>query len=299
MTKRRVLVTGATGFIGAHALAPLRRRGFEIHTLGRSTPRHLVARHHPGDLFDREAVARAVEAAQATHLLHLAWSVEPGQYWRSARNLDWVAASLALARAFAASGGQRLIAAGTCAEYRWGDPVLHEHRTPCDPATLYGACKDALRRVLVPFGQSAGLSVGWGRVFYLFGPGEPPGRLVGDALRALRAGETFATTHGRQRRDFLHVADVAEAFAALLDSAAQGPVNIGSGAAVPVRQVIECLARRLGAEARVAFGARPLSPDEPDTIEAAVDRLRDEVGFRPRFGLAAGLADTAGTASLS
>ena len=289
---RRVLITGGSGFIGRQTLEPLHALGFEVHAIGRSPVPGATL--HPADLLDAASVRSIVTDLRASHLLHLAWYVEPGAYWHSPRNLDWLAASLLLARAFVDAGGRRIVAAGTCAEYAWGTPVLHEETTPCIPATLYGASKDALRRALVAFGDAAGVSVAWARLFFLYGPGEAPGRLVSDAIRTLAAGGPFQTSHGRQRRDFIHVADAAQAFAALLDSTVQGPVNIASGTAVPVRSVLEHVARHTGGLDRIDFGARTLAASEPDTIEAAVDRLRQEVGFHPRFDLAAGIADTVG-----
>ena len=169
---------------------------------------------------------------------------------------------------------------------------------PCRPATLYGAAKDGLRRVLSDYAASTGLSLAWGRLFYLYGPGEAPGRLVGDAARALLTGQRFATSEGRQRRDFLPVAEAGEAFAALLESGVEGPVNIGSGAASPVRAILETLGRLTGRAELIDFGARPLPPTEPACIEADIRRLTEAVGFRPRLtlddGLRATLAASAG-----
>jgi nucleoside-diphosphate-sugar epimerase len=102
---RRVLETGATGFLGARVLAPLQERGFEIHVAGRKPPKseHIVS--HYADILQAEQIRAAVQTARATHLLHLAWYAEPGQYWDSPRNLDWVGASLNLVRTFVEAGG--------------------------------------------------------------------------------------------------------------------------------------------------------------------------------------------------
>lgn len=287
---RRVLLTGATGFVGAHAIPALQARGFEIHALGRRPPA-AEAIFHPVDLLDAEAVRRAVGAIGASHLLHLAWYAEPGLYWRAAANLDWVAASLALVRAFREAGGVRAVAAGTCAEYAWGPERLRED-SACAPATLYGAAKDGTRRILEAYAAETGLSLAWGRLFFLYGPGEKPGRLVSDAIRALVSGARFGTSPGHQRRDFSHVADVAGAFAALLDSPVAGAVNIGSGAAAPVRAILERIGSLTGRPDLIDFGARSLAAGEPACIEADATRLRTEVGFQPRFDLDAGLRAT-------
>ncbi len=160
------------------------------------------------------------------------------------------------------------------------------------PATLYGAAKDGTRRILEAYAGETGLSFAWGRLFFLYGPGEKPGRLVGDAIQALAAGGRFGTSPGHQRRDFSHVADAARAFAALVDSSVVGPVNVGSGAAVPVRAILERIGHLTGRPDLIDFGARPLAAGEPACIEADVTRLRGEVGFQPRFDLDAGLRAT-------
>ncbi|MER2248750.1 NAD(P)-dependent oxidoreductase [Methylorubrum podarium] len=163
---------------------------------------------------------------------------------------------------------------------------------PCHPATLYGAAKDGLRRILAAYAATAGLSLAWGRLFYLYGPGETAGRLVGDAARALLAGQRLSTSEGRQRRDFLHVADAGMAFATLLDSPVEGPVNIGSGEAVAVRDILRTIGALTGRPELIDFGARPLGPTEPACIEADIRRLTDEAGFSPGTSLDQGLAAT-------
>ncbi|WP_438345581.1 NAD-dependent epimerase/dehydratase family protein [Methylorubrum populi] len=299
---KRVLVTGGAGFVGRHAIPALAARGFEIYAAGRTEPEGAHA-FHAADLLDPGQRRAAVQRAGASHLLHLAWVTTPGRYWQAPDNLDWTAASLDLVRAFREAGGRRAVVAGTCAEYDWttiarlgeataaGTGHLPES-APCDPATLYGAAKDGLHRILAPYAASAGLSLAWGRLFYLYGPGETPGRLVGDAARALLAGQRLATSEGRQRRDFLHIADAGAAFSALLDAPVEGAVNIGSGAAVSVRSILEEIGARTGRPDLIDFGARPLGPAEPACIEADIRRLADEVGFCPRYDLKRGLAET-------
>jgi nucleoside-diphosphate-sugar epimerase len=289
---RRVLVTGVTGFIGQHILDPLRERGFEIYAIGRSRPcdRQLV--FHEVDVLNVDRTRLAVAAVKASHLVHLAWYAEPGQVWHSPNNLDWVGASLNLLRVFAENGGKRAVIGGTCAEYHWGTERFQEEETPCRPATLYGASKDALRRILMAYSNVASLSVAWGRIFFLYGPGEKQGRLVSDAIRLLLAGQAFPTSHGLQRRDFMHVSDVAGAFAALADSEVSGPVNIGSGTAAPVRSILEQIACETGHPDLIVFGAKPLSASDPSVIEADVTRLTREIGYRPKYDLNRGITET-------
>jgi nucleoside-diphosphate-sugar epimerase len=291
----RVLVTGASGFIGRRALGALSRRGFEVHAVTRGgapgdAPDEVA--WHAADLLDGAARRGLLEAIGASHLLHLAWYAESGSFWSARENAPWVAATVGLVDEFAAAGGRRAVLAGTCAEYDWSAPQPLAEDAPLRPATYYGICKDATRRVVAGLAEQDGIGLAWGRIFFLYGPREDERRLVASVARALVAGERAPTSAGTQRRDFLHVDDVAGAFAALLDSAVLGAVNIASGEAVEVRRIVEELGRAAGRGELLDVGALPARPDEPAELAADVTRLHDEVGFVPRIGLERGLRET-------
>jgi nucleoside-diphosphate-sugar epimerase len=292
----RVLVTGATGFIGRHTLAPLVDRGFEVHAVT-SRPDDADSGDdvmwHRADLLTPGAESELVERAKPTHLLHLAWYAEPGAFWRSPENLRWVEASLRLLRAFSTAGGRRAVMSGTCAEYAWTDRVhCVEGQTRLEPATLYGASKHGLRTVAAPYADGAGISFAWGRVFFVFGPYEHPARLASSVARAVTRGEPAPVSHGEQLRDFLHVADLADAFAALLASPTEGAVNLASGTPVRIRDLVQAIGDAAGRPDLLEFGARPASSGEPSELTADVARLRDEVGWVPHRSLRERVAET-------
>jgi nucleoside-diphosphate-sugar epimerase len=292
MTERHIVVTGGTGFIGRHVVAALAGRGSRI---------TVVARHAPDDLslgvaflaldLLETGTAAAIAELEPTHLVHAAWDVTPGKFWHDPGNLDWAAASLRLFRAFAAPG-RRAVFVGTCAEYAWTSPVLNELTTPTEPGTLYGVAKHAVHGPIAALAKQAGTSLAWARLFQPYGPHEAPGRLVSGLIRNLLDGRRTATSDGFQQRDFMHVADVGAAIAALLESTTEGPVNIATGTAVPVRAVIERIAALTGRADLVDWGARPTAPGDPLQLGADIARLRDLVGFRPRYDLGSGLAET-------
>ena len=297
----RVLVTGATGLIGARALGALAEAGHEVHATTRGDADHDPrATWHSIDLLDPDASGPLVRQVRPTHLLHLAWGVEHGSFWTSPDNERWRDASLALVRAFADNGGERAVMAGTCAEYDWSrlDPSggdasrCREDATPLGPHTLYGATKHATHAAAGAYAAQTGMSLAWGRLFFLYGPREQPTRLVPAVVRALLAGRPADTTDGAQIRDFLYVQDVADAFAALVDSDARGAVNIGSGEETTVRRVVDEIAQQIGAPELVRWGAVERSPTDPPILLADVRRLRDEVGFVPRTSLRDGIAQT-------
>jgi nucleoside-diphosphate-sugar epimerase len=290
---KRVLVTGISGFVGLHIVEPLLVRGFEVHGVS-STPRALsdAVTLHNVDLLAPGAAEKLVTLIEPTHFLHLAWVSNPGRAMMSLDNVRWVATSLELFRSFVEAGGRRAVLVGSCAEYDWGHSELHETQTPLRPRSVYGAAKNALREVVEAVARQTDVSTAWARLFFLFGPHEPPGRLVSEIASGLVAGTMTKTTEGRQERDFLHVADAADALARLLDSTVSGSINVASGACVPVRRVIDVLGQLSGRPDLLAVGARPTSPDEPMRLAADIGRLRQEVGFVPRYPLDEGLAAT-------
>src|SRR6187399_2677116 len=107
---KRVLVTGATGCIGRHALGSLAGAGWDVHAVS-SRPQSTGSgvTWHTADLLDGSQVKAVVRGVSATDLLHLAWYVEPGRWATSPANLDWVTASMTLVRAFRDYGGQRVV----------------------------------------------------------------------------------------------------------------------------------------------------------------------------------------------
>lgn len=290
---RRIIVTGASGFIGRHALPELVERGYEVHAIGRTSVRGIQGvAWHDCDLLAPGAAAPIMAELRAACLLHLAWNAVPGSFWSAPGNLDWVAVSLQLFRAFAANGGRRAVFAGTCAEYDWSHELLTEFETPMMPRTLYGRAKGAIRELLFAASDILDVSIAWAHLFSLYGPHEPKGRLVSDLVHGLLEQRPVDCTDGTQERDYLHVQDAARALVDILDGDLVGPVNVASGACRPVGLLIDELARQIGRPDLIRRGALTLSPDEPRRLAADTRRLFGHVGFRPRIDLATGLADT-------
>ena len=286
---KRVLLTGATGFIGRACLEPLRARGYEVHAVAHTHAGDAPVTWHHADLLVPGAARSLVATIAPTHLLHLAWYAAPGKYWTSPLNLAWVRASIELYEAFVVTGGTRVVIGGTAAEYDWAAGTLDERTTPLAPTTYYGTCKRALGDVIAAAAAADGTSAAWARFFFLYGPQEYPERLIASVIRELLQGSVARCSSGTQQRDFLHVADAAEATVALLDSPVTGPVNIASGRAVTVSSLVGEIERAI-ARGRVELGALPADP--VPLITAATHRLRDEVGFAPVVDHPRRLAET-------
>jgi len=203
-----------------------------------------------------------------------------------------VSASLALLQAFGEQGGERVVMAGTCAEYDWGQGLCLESVTPRKPSTVYGTCKNALQEILSIYSNQFGLSSAWGRIFFLYGPKEHPSRLVSSVIQSILRGETARCSSGEQVRDFMYVTDVASAFVALLNSDIQGPVNIASGEAITLKDVVERIATKLGRPELLKLGARSTNLQDPPLLLADISRLKDELGWQPSFDIDRGLDET-------
>jgi nucleoside-diphosphate-sugar epimerase len=279
-TANRVLVTGATGFLGSHCLAPLVERGFDVLGLyHRSAPPDVPGvRWLRGDVMDRAAMCRLLEEHKPKGLLHLAWFVEPGKLITDASNLSWVSASLDLIRAFRENGGERCTVSGSCYEYDWRFGYCVEDVTPCEPDTLYGAAKDSLRRAFLAYCNVSGLSGSWGRGFFMYGPRENPARLVSSVIISLLKGSPAKSSHGLQVRDYLHIQDVADGMVAVFASQGKG--------------AYELLGKSTGRSDLLQIGALPARANDAPLVLGDGRRTLNDTGWKPKLTLEAGLSNT-------
>ncbi len=288
---KKVLITGGRGFIGQHCLPLLLAKNYEVHAVSSQPVNQFNSNiyWHQANLLKPEEVSRLLSKIKPTHLLHFAWFAIPGEYWTSLENFKWVEGSLNLLQEFAHSGGERVVMAGTCAEYNWNYGYCSEKVTPLVPKTLYGVCKNSLQSMVDAFAQKTGITSAWGRIFFAYGPHEYGDRLVPSVIRSLLQGKTAPCSHGNQIRDFLYVKDVADAFVTLLDSPVSGPINIASGQPVTLKDIIYQIAEILNRSELIELGVIPTSANEPPLLVGDISRLRNELCWQPQFSLNQGL----------
>jgi nucleoside-diphosphate-sugar epimerase len=283
----KVLLTGASGFIGRYALCALQAKGIEVVALGRNRPDASV-QFIEADLLAIAGVLPLVQQAQATHLLHLAWYAEHGKYWTSPLNLRWVDASTRLVEAFCAAGGQKVVLAGTCAEYDWTHGYCREDSTPLEAATLYGIAKDATRRLAMAVCAQHQVPCAWGRIFLPFGAGESANRLIPSLVEVFQGKLAPFGVNALAYRDFLHASDVVQAFICLLTAEATGAYNVSSGEPMRLNEVVITLANLCGADPEMVLSLSTARPGEPSLLMGESTKLR-ALGWSPVLTLAQGL----------
>jgi nucleoside-diphosphate-sugar epimerase len=266
----RVLLTGATGFVGRQVHKALRERGATVRAVIREgSHERLIATVESisttPDLFAEDAAWWSRTCAGVDTVVHAAWFTEPGSYLTSPKNAACLAGTLQLAEGAVRAGIRRFVGIGTCFEYDLAAGRLGV-TTPLKPATPYAQAKAdtflALARMLPP----QGISFAWCRLFYLYGEGEDGRRLVSYLRTQLAAGRPAELSSGGQVRDYLDVREAGRMVAQAALGTRQGPINICSGSPITVRALAERIADEYGRRDLLRFGARPDNLTDPPVV---------------------------------
>ncbi|KPG84613.1 NAD-dependent epimerase/dehydratase family protein [Pseudomonas sp. RIT-PI-o] len=275
----KVLVTGATGFVGRHLVAVLLERGCEIRAVARNPER---ARSMPW-IDDVEFVSADIHAVDLNvvaltegidALVHLAWPGLPN--YRALFHFEHnLMADYRFIKRAVEAGVQQVLVTGTCFEYGMQSGPLSESTEP-RPSNPYGLAKHTLHLFLQNLQQERPFTLQWARLFYLHGEGQNPNSLLAALDRAIDSGEpTFNMSAGEQLRDFLAIETAASHLAAILHQRDfAGVVNCASGQPVSVRALVEQRLRERGAALDLNLGHYPYPTHEPMAFWAVVERLQ-------------------------
>jgi len=269
----RIFLTGQDGFIGSEILRQAREAGHEV--MGLEKPFRMA--NPPW----AEIAAFAPEVC-----IHCAWIATPGVYLESPENVQHREWSLSMIRKLAEMGTRRFVVAGTCAEYGPSVLPLCETGEP-GPTTLYGREKNLLRIQLEEESLRLGFGLIWTRIFYPYGPGEHPDRLISFLIHNAMSGKEFPLKQPAALRDYIHVQDIARAFLLLAEKGDPGIFNTGTGEGVRLSVLRSLVDFSFGTGMGYPEGNG--SSVVTDSVVADISRI-SELGWKPRFAIKEGLS---------
>ena len=279
----KVLVTGATGFVGRHLVAALLARGDAVRAVARNVE---TAQGMPW-INDVEFVAADIHAAELDVaaltegidvLAHLAWPGLPN--YRALFHFEHnLMSDYRFIKGAVEAGVRQVLVTGTCFEYGLQSGPLSESVEP-QPSNPYGLAKHTLRLFLQNLQQEMPFTLQWARLFYLHGEGQNPNSLLAALDRAIDAADaSFNMSGGEQLRDFLPIATATAYLAAILHQRDfDGVINCASGQPVSVRSLVEERLRERGAALNLNLGHYPYPTHEPMAFWAVTERLQQLLG---------------------
>jgi len=308
----RVLLTGATGFVGRHLARHLAEQGHEVVGIGRRDagavePPDDLAEYRMLDLTDTAATARLVRELGPDRVVHLAADASVAASWVAPRETIErnTAGALNLLEAVRREAPDAAVLVA-CSGEAYGpvprERLPTEEGEPLRPQNPYAVSKAQVDLLAGFYADAHGLSVLRARAFNHAGPGQSDAYVVSSFARQVAEAEARGAQGGdpgeivtgnlAPRRDVTDVRDVARAYDLALDAGLTGPVNVCSGRAVPVAELLEGLLER--ADASVAHREDPARarPHEVMEVRGSHERLTEATGWRPEIALEQTLADT-------
>jgi nucleoside-diphosphate-sugar epimerase len=263
----KVLLTGATGFVGRQILKSLLSKDVEITLVTRKPvdlgdARARVRVVYTEDLFSSSDIFLSEICESQDVLIHSAWYAEPGKYLTSSINLDCLVGTLRLAKVSLKQGVRKFVGLGTCFEYDLSFGLL-DVTTPLLPTTPYAAAKVSAFLTLSEYFKNTLVDFAWCRLFNLYGEGEDERRLYPYIRACMESGVPAELTSGNQLRDFIDVCVAAEMMTRIALGSASGPFNICSGIGVSVKDFAFEVAKIYKRPDLLRFGVRPENLVDP------------------------------------
>lgn len=278
----RIIVTGATGFVGRHVVAALLARGHQVTAVARDERRCAELPWRDSVPFVACDVHDALELperfAVPDVLVHLAWAGLPNyrDLFHFERNLP---GDYRFIKQMVAAGTKHVLVTGTCFEYGMQSGALSED-APALPTNPYALAKNTLRLFLQALQAQQPFALHWARLFYLHGPGQHDGSVLAQLDRAIDAGERqFNMSGGEQLRDYLPVEEAAGYLTSMIERPDfAGVTNCCSGQPISIRRLVERRIEQRGAQIALNLGHFPYQDCEPFAFWGSRRRLDQLIG---------------------
>jgi nucleoside-diphosphate-sugar epimerase len=303
----RILVTGASGFLGSHAVRALISNGAEVHGLvrGSATLERLESlegdlRIHRGDLLDYPSLAACIEAADPVIIMHLAGDVAArrslGEWEDLRRSVDVnLVGTLNLVRAAAESNAniESMVRVGGLEEYGRA-PVPFVEGAREEPVSAYSAAQVAATHFCQTLQPQLRFQLATVRPALVYGPLQGKSFFIPQLIEACIEGKDFDMTDGTQSRDLVYVDDVIDGIllAATARNLRGAVVNLASGKELTVASIADMIVRLTGAAISIHRGGRETSPAEIDHLVGSTALARSLLGWEAKTPLEEGLEHT-------
>lgn len=280
----KVLVTGATGFIGQHLIKRLLKSQHEVLATSRDAEKarycewYNTVLYIQRDLNDAEGdLYRYFQEPDV--LIHLGWGGLPNynELFHIERNLP---CSYSLIKNLLENGLKKLVVLGTCFEYGLQEGMLNEDMDT-RPVTCYGLAKDTLRRYIEQLKKKYDFQYKWIRLFYVYGQGQSPNSILSQLEKALIKGDAiFNMSKGQQLRDYLSVDKVSDYIVRILEQEhTNGVINCCSGEPISIKCFVEnYLCEKQGA-IELNLGYYPYPDYEPKEFWGNITKLNSALGM--------------------
>lgn len=232
----KILLTGATGFIGHYVYRQLLQTDHTLYITSRN-PHCNLPNCFILDILDYQKTTSILKEIQADVLIHLAWDVTHGEFWTSEKNIDYAKASIHLFETFLEQGGKKIIAAGTCAEYSTSAEPVRENQTTIGELSPYGNAKRLVLAYLESKKTQFNFDFTWFRIFGVFGLGEHQERLIPSIISTIQSKEVFSVKNPDVFFDYIYVDDLAHFIIDAIQKTNLGIINIGTGNSLAVIDV--------------------------------------------------------------
>jgi len=304
MKNKKVLLTGAGGFIGSHLARRLIDEDAEVHILIKKDSDRFRVQDisnrvilWDGDILDYQSICACIRAARPQIIFHLAALlnvardpalIEPMLEINVNGTLNLLRSVMEEEIAL-----ESFVNTGSAEEYGNGPvPFVEDQREM--PVSPYSASKVAVTHFCQMLHRGIGLPVVTLRPFLVFGPSQDDGMFIPSLIRHCLGGRDFPMTEGNQTREFTYVEDIVAAYilAAQCPRAAGEVVNIGSGVEYKIRDVAERIVNKMGSPIRLLIGALPKRPGETEHFFCSNKKAKELLGWSPKVALDEGLERT-------
>jgi nucleoside-diphosphate-sugar epimerase len=299
---KRVLITGATGFIGSHLVNRLVKEGFRIGIMKRKTSdtwriENLIKKIeiYEGDLKENNTVMDVISDFKPEAVAHLAtyYSVEHKPKEISEMFSTNVMGTINLLEACSNSCVKLFLNTSTCFVFmkNAGNPGRDSE---AGPVNLYALTKKYAEDACTYYAKKCGLNVVTLRLFPPYGPRDNDRKLVPYVIKNMLAGDNLKMTSGKQKWDYIFVNDIIEAFEKVFAYRARGHeiFNIGTGRAYSVRDLVYLIGQNIGSVKEPEWGAIPHRKNEIWYMKADIKRSRIRLKWKPNTDLEKGMSTT-------